>query len=310
MMDKIWEFIKLIPLFVCKYANIALQWLQQNFGETVVDFFDSIGIIGCAVILLLAIGCWVLLFKISAEDTDDDSIGDMAGTAFGWISLFFYGFLIIWIVGMLTHPLNDSGSFMLNTVFEQKTLVSFADKTIAMLPALPAGSTVTLDNFLYWHDFLAIGAIFVMAKFAFTTIASILRLRIVKLVCFWIVTLSFVVGGMMCGSILTWCSEASGFPMGMIGALVCMAFYMVPMLVVWVPVTVVYCGPVIYVLSLILSPILHLLGLDAPVPETKTEYKHEVRFSFWHGFYTVDHTITRNIATDALTSVTSIFTFF
>lgn len=306
MLDQIWEYIKLIPLFVNKWTNFTLQWLQANIGSYVTDFFDSLGFIGYAVILLLAILCWVILFKKADDDIDTDSIGRMTGAVFGWIGLFFYGFLIIWIVGMLTHPLNDSGSFLLNRVFEQKALVSLADGTTTMLPKLPADSTVTLDNFLYWHDFLAIGMVFVSAKFALTTITSILRLRIVKLVCFWIITLSFILIGMMCGGILTGLADADGFLMGMLGSLVCIAFYMIPMLVVWLPVALVYCGPVVYVLGLILGPILGLLGFDGYAPKTTTEYKR--RISLWNG-YMADHYITR-YENGAICSVFSAFTFF
>ena len=301
MIDQIWEYIKLIPLFIAKWANFAIQWLQANVGAYVTDFFDSIGILGCAVILVLAIICWVILFRKASDDESDNGFR----TVCGWIGLFFYGFLIIWIVGMLTHPLNDAGSWLLNGVFEEKALVSFADKATVMLPVLPDGATVALDNFLYWHDFLIIGAVFVMAKFALTTISSILRLRFIKLICFWIITLSFVVGGMMCGGILTWLSEADGFLMGLLSMPVFMAFYFIPLLVVWVPVAVIYCGPVVYVLGLILSPIFSLLGLDFMPVETT---EHTTSFSLWNG-YTAHHYITRD-HTGMITSVTSFFDFF
>ena len=307
MIDQIWEYIKLIPLFVCKYANIALQWLQQNFGETVVDFFDSIGIIGCAVIMVLAILCWVILFKKLADDVDTDDFPHARNAAFGFIGLFFYGFVLIWIVGMLTHPLHEAGSWLLNSVFKEKALVSFADKTTTMLPVLPEGSTVTLDNFLYWHDFLAIGAVFVMAKFALTTVSSIFHLRFIKLICFWIITLSFVIVGMLCGGILTWLGDIDGTLLQLLSLPVFAAFYFVPALVVWFPVAAVYGGPVLYVLGLILSPVAGLLGWDLDsMPVETTE--HTTSFSLWNGYW-ADHYITRD-HTGLVTSVSSYFTFF
>lgn len=288
MMDKIWEFLKLIPLFIYKWTDFALQWLYSHLSPVVEEFTssynsDMIIFIGCAVILILSIVCWVVMIRKAFDDDDVAEHDDRAGVkkVVGFISLFLYAFVLIWIVALLTHPLNDAGSWLLNDVFEQKALISFSEG-VTMLPKLPAGSTITLSNFLYWHDLLAIGAVFVLVKFALTAFFNLITLHIFKLIRFLILTASFIILGLIGGSFLTFLTESDSLLMQLISMPVFLIVYFVPMLVIWVPVAAVYGGPVLYVLGTILnlfSSALGVFGIEfGGGPVTETEY-YDVEYS-------------------------------
>ncbi len=269
-MQSVFAFLNRAKEWLYSLADEVLKWIGDWFLP-LWDEFESEPMFGlwafllCLVLVAAGIGSLFTYGLVSErrkmieEELEESSTFYTTTKAIGVFSLVLYAVLLVWLVA-----------------------IGSADGTNAYTHFwVPQDVEMGFDTFSRWLEALKIPMVFVLARFAFSVVGSVLSLNPLGLLRTVLITLACIALGYVGGRILTLVNNLaeSNFLMMVLTMPVFFCVYLLPWLFFWIPAL----APLAVLIGVILAPFFAFLGDYCPPVKEEVELEVVHHVDLEHG---------------------------